>query len=179
MTYNVRDRNGRFTKIRHSERDRVTGRFVSQTVDRHSLRDEVGRFRSAKKYSVRDGLGRFSEVNYRHNVRDDVTGRFISARKFDDTPWLNDEDYNSIFDTEDNDIDDDFDSLFDDEYNNDSYPCECETETNLDVDDDGTPFCTECLGDVDLDNPPRLWRGNGRAERKRKGGEEIDDFDYA
>lgn len=149
MNYNVRDRKGRFTKVRHSERDSETGRFVSRTVAKHSLRDEFGRFRSAKKYSVRNEQGRFTD--YRHNVRDEVTGRFVSAKK--GFNFTNDELDEWEFE---------FDSLTDSE---DDFwgPCECDGETNCDVDDDGTPFCTECLGDVDLDKPS----------------EEVDDFDYA
>jgi hypothetical protein len=166
MTYNVRDRRGRYTKIRHSLRDNTSGRFVPRTVKsakKYSLRDEAtGRFRPAKKYNVRDEHGRFVEENYRHNLRDETTGRFISARKdFDNIPWLTSDEVECDcafcrgeedllffgFDDEDE---------FEDENEEDEFEwgiCTCGDNRVYDKDDDGTNFCATCLGDIPMDEP--------------------------
>jgi hypothetical protein len=173
MIYNVRDRRGRFTKIRHSLRDNASGRFVPRTVKsarKYSLRDEAtGRFRPAKKYNVRDERGRFAEENYRHNLRDETTGRFISARKdFDNIPWLTpDEEFEDWDYVDENDCDcafcrgeendfiwefNDYDEPdVDDEF--DWGVCTCCDDRVYDKDDDGTNFCATCLGDIPLGEP--------------------------
>jgi hypothetical protein len=167
MTYNVRDRRGRFTKIRHSLRDNTSGRFVPRTVKsakKYSLlRDEAtGRFRPAKKYNVRDEHGRFVEENYRHNLRDETTGRFVSARKdSDNVPWLTLDDFDEMGNEctcafcqgEEDDYIWDFDDEDSSENEFDWGICTCGDDRVYDKDDDGTNFCATCLGDIPLDEP--------------------------
>lgn len=107
MRYNVRNRYGRFTKVRYAVRNSagrftrscnrdVRGRFVTATSGaknyRHSLRDALGRFRKAYRHAHKDSFGRFASYNYRHSLRDSVTGRFVprdaaSHSSFHSSEW--------------------------------------------------------------------------------------------